>query len=196
MKQKLFFAGSCLFALILGIVIGCAWGNIPFFTLDPQINLLDVLGFLLSLVSLTVTVFIAVNVTKILQSNQAITSYLASELGELIDLVRIVHKVIADAYSSGSFTPEKRDALMFAFYKMELKLGSFEIQLMAAFPKAGGLVETLKRACFEYKNYLTDGELMLSSCNQVSALCYKDCETQHSKVETAIKTALQKMHRL
>lgn len=196
MKQKLIFAGSCLVALILGIVIGCVWGNIPFFTLDPQINLMDVLGFLLNLVSLGVTVFIAVNVTKILQSNQAITSYLASELGELIDLVRIVHKVIADAYSSGSFTPENRDALLFAFHKMELKLGSFEVQLIAAFPYAHDLVGALKQACFEYKNHLTDGELMLSSCNQISAICYKDCETQHSKVETAIKTALQKMHRL
>ncbi len=189
-KDKALIVGKYLAVLVIGIVVGCIWGNVPFLTLDPSVSIAD-------LASLAITVFIAVNVTKILQSNQAITSYLVSELGELIDLVRIVHKVIADAYSSGRFTPENRDSLLFAFHKMELKLGSFDAQLAAAFPKkADDLIQTLKKACFDYKNHLTDGELMLSSYNQVSAICYKDCETQQSKVETVIKTALQKIHRL
>lgn len=190
MKDKALTLGKYLAVLVVGIVVGCVWGNVPFLTLDPNVSIAD-------LVSLAVTVFIAVNVTKILQSNQAITSYLVNELGELIDLVRIVHKVISDSYFSGSFTPENRDALLFAFHKMELKLGSFDTQLAAAFPKKpDDLIITLKQACFAYKNHLTDGELMLSSCSQVTANCYKDCETQHSKVETVIKTALQKIHRL
>jgi len=197
MKQKFLYATLCGLSLILGIVIGCVWGNVPYFVLDPQINLIDVLSFLMSAIALFVTIFIAVKVSKILQSNQAITSYLADELGELIDSVKIVHKVVADAYSAEIFTPEDRDALLSKFHNMELKLGSFETQLTAAFPEtANSVIDALKKACFDYKNNLTGGELMHSSCTQISNNCYKECNTEHSKVETAIKTALQTIHRL
>lgn len=197
MKQRLILAGVCLLALILGIVIGCVWGNVPFFTIDPQISLMDVLGFLLNSLSLAVTVFIAVNVTKILQSNQAITSYLASELDELIILVKTVHKIMTDAYSAKSFQEQNRDALIHAFYDVELKIDSIESQILAAFPKeAPEIMESLKQAFFTYKNFLTGGEVMLSSFILVSDAWYKDCQTQHIKLETVIKKTRLTVHKL
>ncbi|MFH1711909.1 MAG: hypothetical protein ABH846_01585 [Patescibacteria group bacterium] len=120
-----------------------------------------------------------------------------NELGELIEQVKAVHKVIADAYSAGSFTPVNRDALMFAFHNVELKLGSLEAQMSAAFPKKSvDIIQSLKNSCFDYKNHLTGGEIMLSSFDQVSDACYRECCTQQSKIETVIKTTLQKVHKL
>lgn len=190
MNERVFNIGAYVLILIVGIGIGCVWGNVPYLTLDPQVSLTD-------LVSLAVTVFIAVKVSKILQSNLGITTYLINELGELIEQIKAVHKVIADAYSAGSFSASDRDALMFAFHNVELKLGSLETQLSAAFPKKSvKITQSLKNACFDYKNHLTGGEIMLSSFDRVSDNCYRDCCTQHSKIETVIKTTLQKVHRL
>ncbi|MFA4845440.1 MAG: hypothetical protein WC654_02690 [Patescibacteria group bacterium] len=69
--------------------------------------------------------------------------------------------------------------------------------MSAAFPKKSvDIIQALKNGYFDYKNHLTGGEIMLSSFNQVSDACYRDCCTQHSKIETVIKTTLQKIHKL
>lgn len=190
MKNWFFTTVTYVGILIAGIVIGCIWNNVPFFTLDPQINIAD-------LVNLFVTIFIAVVVAKIFQYSLAIKTYMIEELGELVDLVKLTHKVIADAYSAGSFSSTDRDKLMFAFHSVELKLGSIETQMSAAFPKRSiPIMQSLMSSYLDYKNHLTGGEIMFSSFTQVSNTCYRDCSTQHSKIETAIKTTLQKVHKL
>lgn len=190
MKKEIFIIVTYVGTLIVGVGIGCILNNIPFLTLDPQISVAD-------LANLAVTIFIAVVVAKILQSTLAIKTYLIEELGELIGLVKLAHKVIADAYSAGSFSSTDRDKLMFAFHNVELKLGSLEAQMSAAFPKKSVVImQSLKNSYFDYKNHLTGGEIILSSFTHVSDACYRDCCTQHSKIETVIKTTLQKVHKL
>ena len=104
---------------------------------------------------------------------------------------------MADAYSSKSFQDQNRDALIHAFYDVELKIDSIESQILTAFPKeAPEVMESLKQAFFTYKNFLTGGEIMLSSFNLVSDACYKDCQTQHIKLETVIKKTRLKVHKL
>ena len=54
---------------------------------------------------------------------------------------------------------------------------------------------TLTKLLYDYKEYVTGGELMLSSFIAVNDRFYRESNTEHSKIETGLKKIIQQIYK-
>ncbi|MFA6414861.1 MAG: hypothetical protein WC217_01245 [Candidatus Paceibacterota bacterium] len=187
-------------ALGVGVVfgVGALFGfsvlHFPFIKFDSEVKIFDVLNFLLAL---GLGLWVPFIIKKAIDDNRDIKAYVVDDLKALIISISKVKDIISTAYGVGTFTTADRDSIVLAFHFLELEVSSIEEQVKISFPrKASALAAELKKLLMEYQDYLTAGELMLSSFQSINDRFHKEHGTEYSKIETGIKTLVHKIYKL
>lgn len=177
-----------------GILVGSVIKRLPYLKLDPAVNVID-LATLIATVA--IAFMIPVYVQKFIEDNRGVKASLVEELKDLLLVISRIKTIISDSHIDGNFMPKNRDDILFVFYEAELKINSIEEQFKVAYKSdCEEVSNSLKGFLFAYQDYLTGGELMLSSFTRIDDRFYKENSTEYSKIETGIKTMIQKIHKL
>ena len=184
--------GFVLF-LGIGIVLGKIISNFPYIEWDKKIEAMSVISWL---TTIGIAVAIPFLVKKGIDDNRGIKSFLIDEVKDLIQLVKSIRDVIISAYEKGKFEEADRDQVLNLFNSAQQKVGSIQQQLEISFKEDSyEVVVDMKAALSGYKDYLTGGEMMQSSFNKVSYNFYNENNSEHSKIETTLKTLIHRMHK-
>lgn len=183
-----------LIVFISGMLIDRSIKYYPFLKLDKQLNILD-FGTLLATVA--VAFMIPLYVTKIIEDTRGVKKMLVDELRELLDITEKIRNIISQSYNNGSFSSSDRDNIIHVFNNMELKVDSITSQTTEAFRGRSNLLnQKVKDLVINYQDYVTGGELMMSSFVKVEERFYRESSTEFSKIETGIKTLMQTIYKL
>lgn len=177
----------------IGVLLDRCFKDFPYLQLDPKIGILDIVTLL---ITITIAFMIPFFVTKILDDKKGIKNLLIDEVKGLIVITAGIQKVISDSHILGEFKPEDRDRINYIFHEAELKISSIQEQIDIADGDSEKIGEKLKDLLFVYKDYLTGGELMLSTFRVVNDRFYMENKTEYSKIETGLKTIIQKLYKL
>lgn len=187
-----FFLYSILF--LSGMLIDRSIRNYPVFRLDAKLNVLDA-GTLLATVA--VAFMIPLFVTKLIEDTRGVKQMLIEELKELLCITKEIRGVLNKSYLSGSFSDTDRDNIVRIFNEMEIKVDSVVSQTSEAFgSKAQRLNQDMKNLVISYQDFITGGELMMSSFVKVEERFFRESNTEHSKIETGLKTLMQTLYKL
>lgn len=192
-KQVKILAIIGIIVLLIGIVIGVFVKNFPIIEFDKKVTVLGTLTFLLTLAIGVIFPFL---IKKWIDDNQTIKIYLVKEIEQLVNEISENKKIISKSYSSGTFTSEERDSINFTFHSAELQIESIQKQFDVSFPNSLSLVEEMKDFFRSYKDYLTGGELMISTFNKVDLTFYREHSNEYNKFESHLKEMIHKIHRI
>jgi hypothetical protein len=194
MKLKIiFYIILVIVAFCFGIFVDRLFVNFPYLELDPQVGVIDVAG-------LTVGIFIALlipfSVSKLIEDKRGIKAFLVEEIKDLIQIIAEIKQVLREAHVAGVFIDKDRDKIVYTIHEAELKIDSINEQIEEAFEnKAKVTKKTLTDLLIRYDKYLTGGELILASFIKVDERYYKESNLEHSKIETGLKTLLQRIYK-
>lgn len=195
MNQKnkiLFFVGFPV-TLLLGIVIGRIIKDFPLIAWDNKVSFTSALSLI---VTVGIGVMIPFFVKKLIDDNRGIKCFLVDEIKDLIIIVSKIRDIISSAYSVSKFEVSDRDKIIYQFHAAQLKVDSIEDQLKISFKKQSPkLVAELKSCLSAYKEYLTDGEMMVSTFNKITDHFYKESSNEYSKIETGFKKTIHRIHK-
>ena len=193
-KQHLIiFIILIVIAVIAGICVGVFVKNFPILEFDKKVSALGILTFL---TTLAIGIIFPFLIKKWVDDNQTIKLYLVNEIEELVNEIKKNNTLIEKSYSNGEFKNEDRDSINFIFHSSELQIGSIQKQFDVSFPNANTIVEEMKTAFREYKDYLTGGELMISTFNKVELSFHREHSNEYNKFESHLKEMIHKIHRL
>lgn len=180
-------------AFALGAIVDRLIKVYPYLQLDAKIGILDVASLL---VTITIAVMIPFLLDKFIEDKKGIKSLLIEELKELIAIVENAKSIISEAHSAGVLTPEDKDKILNLFHEAEIKAGSFEQQVEIGFKhKYSEIKKSVDDLLFDYKDFLTGGELMNSGFIKVENSFLRQNNTEYSTLETGLKVLIQKIYR-
>lgn len=176
-----------------GICIGVYTKNFPVLEVEKKVSLIETLTFLTTLGIAFAFPFL---IEKWVNDNHSIKNYLVKEVEELISEAKINKNIIDDSFKSQTFQAKNRDDINFTFHRLELQIDSIQKQFEVSFPKSTTIVDQLKENYWIYKDYLTGGDLMISSFNKVDLQFFRKHSTEFSKFESHLKEMIHKVHRI
>lgn len=184
---------AVLVLIVIGILIGIFYKNFPLFTLDTNIEIIDVLTLI---VTMAIGVIFPFLIKKWIDDNESIKKYLVSEIEELLSVIKANKTIIEKSYREEKFTQDDRDNVNFTFHSAELQIESLEKQFTISFPNEKKLIPELKTAYRTYKDFLTGGELMYSTFTRVELPFQKNHLNQFNNFESFLKELIHKVHRM
>lgn len=194
LHNKIASAALLVIAFVVGLLIGRFWKDIPFLTLDGEVQILDIFNFLLAV---AVAFWVPIVLKKAVEDTRDVKSFLVEEIKDLLEIYYGIRKIISDSYSGGSIAPADKDKINLAFHEAEMKVGSIVSQVEISFKKrVADINPTLKDLQFNYKDYLTGGALMMSSFIAIDDQFYREHGTKFSILETGLKTLIHKIYKL
>jgi uncharacterized protein YpbB len=192
-KEKTIIGATLLLVLLGGVCIGVFAKNIPILEFERKISALEALTFL---VTVAIGIIFPFLIKKWVDDNQTIKIYLVQEIEQLITEIKENKKLIADCFSSGEFKNEDRDKINFTFHSTELQIESIQKQFEVSFPNSLKIVNDMKDSFRVYKDYLTGGELMISTFNKIELPFYREHSNEYNKFESHLKEMIHKVHRI
>jgi hypothetical protein len=193
-RRKILYGLIFFILLVLAFVSGHLWKDLPGIEFDNKVKLFEILNLLLTL---GIGVSIPLLVKKWIEDNRPVKMALCEEVKCIINKVDKIKQVICDCHASGSITKENKDNINYLFHNAEIQITSFGAQLKISFPtQSVGIMTQLKEKFNAYKDYLTGGQLMVSSFEKVDERFYRENNMEHSKIETELKTIAFQIHRL
>lgn len=190
-QQKIINSSAILIVFIFGLLVGRLWKNFPYLKFNPEINILDSVNLLVMVI---IAFMIPIFITKLIEDKRGIKIILIDETRELISIISEIKNIISSAHSSGALKVTDKDDINFKFHEAELKANSILEQIKESFVNNSPEVQgTIKGLLWNYKDYLTGGELMHSSFIKVNQHFYRENITEYYKIETGLKTLIQKI---
>lgn len=184
---------AIIILVVIGILIGIFYKNFPLFTLDTNIEIIDLLTLI---VTVAIGVVFPFLIKKWVDDNESIKKYLVSEIEELLSVIKENKSIIEKSYREESFSQEDRDNINFTFHSAELQIDSLEKQFKISFANEKQMIPDLKTAYRAYKDFLTGGELMYSTFTKVELPFQKNHLNQFNNFESFLKELIHKVHRL
>ncbi len=192
-KNKITTITIVAISFTAGIALDRFFKDFPYLKLDPKINILNLANLLVTII---IAFLIPLYITKLIEDKRGIKTFLVNEFKELIAILIEIKKIVSDAHTKGIFETCDRDKINYTFHEAELKTNSIREQIKVAFAEnADETNKNLTELLFNYKNYLTGGELMNSSFVKVDERFYRESNTEYSKIETGLKTSIQKIYK-
>ena len=176
-----------------GICVGVLVKNIPILEFEKKVSILE---FLIFLTTLAIGIIFPFLIKKWIDDNQTIKSYLVNEIEQLVNEISENEKLIEVSHKKGEFKKKDRDSINFIFHSSELQIESIEKQFNVSFPNAQKIVDEMKTEFRGYKDYLTGGELMISTFKKVELSFHKEHSNKYNKFKSHLKEMIHKVHRL
>ena len=192
-KQKIVIGIVSVLILVAGICIGVFMKNFPILEFEPKVSVLEILTFL---VTVAIGVVFPFLIKKWVDDNQTIKHYLVQEIEQLITEIKENKELISESFSNGEFKNEHRDKINFTFHSTELQIESIQKQFEVSFPNSLKVVEDMKESFRVYKDYLTGGEMMISTFTKIELPFYREHSNEYNKFESHLKEMIHKVHRI
>lgn len=193
-KSKIVVGVILSVVFIAGITIGVVWKDLPLVKFNPEIKLYEIANFLLTLV---IGVSIPLLVKKWIEDNRSVKTSLVEEIKNIINTLEKIKILISTCHSSCVIMKEQKDEINYLFHKAELQISSLDEQMKISFDKQSKkIMDNLKTKYHIYKDYLTGGELMLSSFVKVDDRFYREHNSEQTKIETHLKTVIHEIYKL
>jgi len=193
-KQKTIVLLITSVIFIGGLCIGLLWKDLPLIKFNPELKLYEIANLLLTL---TIGITIPLLVKKWIEDNRSIKTSLVDEIKNIISTLGKIKAIITSGHNDASISKENKDEINYLFHETELQINSLNEQLKIAFKsESKKIMEDLKKNYHSYKDYLTDGELMISSFIKVDDRFYREHNTESAKIETHLKTVIHQIHKL
>lgn len=193
-KTKIILGVVLFVVFCVGLTIGLIWKDLPLVKFNPEIKIYEVANLLLTL---AIGITIPLLVKKWIEDNRSVKSSLVDEIKNIIGTLDKIKTLISNCHSCSAITKEQKDEINYLFHKSELQINSLNEQLKISFePQSKIIIDKLKENYHVYKDYLTGGELMLSSFVKVDDRFYREHNTEQSKIETYLKTVIHQIHKL
>lgn len=192
-KQKIIIGVVFLLILLGGICIGVFVKNFPVLEFERKISVLETLTFI---VTVAIGIVFPFLIKKWVDDNQTIKNYLVQEIEQLISEIKENKTLIAQSFTDGEFKSSQRDKINFTFHSTELQIESIQKQFEVSFPNSLSIVEDMKDSFRIYKDYLTGGELMISTFDKIELPFYREHSNQYNKFESHLKEMIHKIHRI
>lgn len=192
-KQKIVIGIVSVLILVAGICIGVFMKNFPILEFEPKVSVLEILTFL---VTVAIGVVFPFLIKKWVDDNQTIKHYLVQEIEQLITEIKENKELISESFSNGEFKNEHRDKINFTFHSTELQIESIQKQFEVSFPNSLKVVEDMKESFRVYKDYLTGGEMMISTFTKIELPFYREHSSEYNKFESHLKEMIHKVHRI
>lgn len=192
-KQKIVIGIVSILILVAGICIGVFMKNFPILEFEPKVSVLEILTFL---VTVAIGVVFPFLIKKWVDDNQTIKNYLVQEVEQLIAEIKENKDLISKSFSDGEFKNEHRDKINFTFHSTELQIESIQKQFEVSFPNSMKVVEDMKESFRVYKDYLTGGEMMISTFTKIELPFYREHSNEYNKFESHLKEMIHKVHRI
>lgn len=193
-KYKIIICVLLAVLFLGGLTLGLIWKDLPYVKFNNEIKLYEVANFLLTL---TIGITIPLLVKKWIEDNRSVKSCLVEEIKNIIATIDNIKSIITTCHSSAKITKEQKDEINYLFHKSELQINSFDEQLKISFQsQCKRIMDKIKEKYHGYKDYLTGGELMLSSFDKIDDRFLREHNTEQSKIETYLKTVIHQIHKL
>jgi hypothetical protein len=192
-NQKIVIGIVLILILLGGICVGVFVKNFPILEFERKISVLETLTFL---VTLAIGIIFPFLIKKWVDDNQTIKNYLVQEIEQLISEIKENKTLIAQSFTDGEFKSEQRDKINFTFHSTELQIESIQKQFEVSFPNSLKIVEDMKDSFRVYKDYLTGGELMISTFVKIELPFYREHSNEYNKFESHLKEMIHKIHRI
>lgn len=193
-KSKLIL-GLILFVFFaIGLTIGIIWKDLPIVKFNPEIKIYEVANLLLTL---AIGIAIPLLVKKWIEDNRSVKISLVDEIKNILSTLNKIKLLLDNCHKCSTITKEQKDEINYLFHESELQINSLNEQLKISFdPQCKKIIDKLKENYHIYKDYLTGGELMLSSFVKVDDRFYREHKTEQSKIETYLKTVIHQIYKL
>lgn len=193
-KSKLIL-GLILFVFFaIGLSIGIIWKDLPIVKFNPEIKIYEVANLLLTLI---IGITIPLLVKKWIEDNRSVKISLVDEIKNILSTLNEIKLLLDNCHKCSIITKEQKDEINYLFHESELQINSLNEQLKISFePQCKKIIDKLKENYHTYKDYLTGGELMLSSFVRVDDRFYREHKTEQSKIETYLKTVIHQIYKL
>ena len=192
-NQKVTIGLVIISILLIGVCIVVFVKNCSILEFERKISISETLTFL---VTLAIGIVFPFLIKKWLSDNQTIKNYLVKEIEQLIFEIKKNKNLIAQSYTSGEFKSDHRDEINFTFHSTELQIESIQNQFKVSFPNSMKIVEDMKDSFRVYKDYLTGGELMISTFNKIESRFYREHSSKYNKFESHLKEMIHKTCRI
>jgi len=193
-KNKIIVCVLLLIAIITGLVVGLIWKDLPLVKFNSEIKLIEVANFILTM---SLGIVIPFMVKKWIEDNRSVKAVLVDEIKNILSTLNKIKTIIDNCHTNQSISKEQKDEINFLFHETELQISSLEEQYKISFSsKQNSIISTLKTKYFEYKDYLTGGELMLSTFTNVDSRFYREHKTKFYQIETCLKLSVHSIHKL
>lgn len=194
-KPRKFILGLMgIWCIALGMYLSSFYTDFPYLTLDNEVNVIDAATLFFTIF---IGLMIPIWVQKIMEDTKGIKVFFVDEMKELIQIFEALPSLLSESYSLGKFKKEDRNKIIHVFHDAEVKIVSIEAQLNVSFKKESvELCKKMKELLLAYKNYLTGGELMVSTFNKIDERFYRENKAEYNKLASGLKVLIQDIHRL
>jgi hypothetical protein len=148
----------------------------------------------------TLTFFIGILIPffikKLIEDNRSIKIILIDDAKEILNILSSINSNIKNEQCNEPVASNTKDSINYTFHLAELKIDSLNSQLSISFVNdQKKIIEPLKLKYFEYKNFLTGGEFMVSTFKNSDEFIRKN-NIQFSMFDLAVKEVIHKISKL
>ncbi|MGN6212237.1 hypothetical protein [Parafilimonas sp.] len=192
-KAKLFIAILIFLFFLIGLITGLIWKDIPYIKLNHEVKVTECLSII---VTLGIGIFIPLIVKKWIDDARSVKTYLVDELNSVLSTVNLIKLKIKESFDKGTIGKDEKDEINYLFHTAELQITSFKNQLKVAFPnQEKKLSQKLSETYNLYKDFLTDGPLMVSSFTKIDDRFYREHNQESMKLDSLFKTIIQQIYK-
>jgi hypothetical protein len=192
-EKTIYIVGICVWSVIC-VGFGVIWSDVPHVRFNNEIKIYEVLNIA---ITISIGISIPLLVKKWIDDYRPIKSMIIDEIKETLLSLKEINTIISDCHKSDEIKQSHKDQINYIFHKSELQIESLKEQITVSFKaQSSAIIKDLKESHNKYKDYLTDGELMLSSFNKVEVRFFREHNTEFSKIERYLKTLIHRIHKL
>lgn len=182
-----------LFIFIVCFIISNIIVKFTGFEIDYHIRLYEIMYFALTFF---IGILIPFYIKKLIEDNRSIKSILIDDAKDLLNGLSSINTNIRKEQQVEPVSSTTKDNINYCFHLAELKLDSLDQQLSISFSNdRKKIIEPLKKVYFDYKNFLTGGEFMVSTFKN-SDKFIRENNVNFSDFDLAVKKAIHKISKL
>ena len=177
----------------LGFVLGLSQKHIPYFKFDLNINVVDLLSLITTIV---IAVLIPLWLQKFLRDKRDIKSLIMNEVLELIEILSEIPSMFTDDLRNNGFGQKDRNKVNSIYHQAEIKISFIQSQLKTSFGiSSKKLIKQICGGFRDYKHYTTGGELMKKDFF-LNDKFKRNHNTEYTKLIRILKNAIHDVHKL
>lgn len=168
--------------------------DLPFVRFNSEIKIYEVLNIF---ITISIGVSIPFLVKKLIDDYRPIKNMIVDDIKDILLSLKEINTIISNCHQNNKIDQSDKDRINYIFHKSELQIESLKEQIDISYKnQSDRIVREIKDRHNKYKDYLTGGELMLSTFQTIDVRFFRENSTEFAKIERYLKTLIHKIHKL
>ncbi|TDE52728.1 hypothetical protein [Flavobacterium sp. GT3P67] len=185
-----------LFILLFigAVAIGYFIKSYPIIEFDRKLKIYEVFNLILTA---TIGLSIPFFIKRWIEDSRHVKNNLINELKDTLSEIIIVKSKIKHCFNENAISQRDKQQIIVQFEETDLKLNCLDEQFKESYNNETKKIrEEIKTEYFNYWRFATGAEIMSENFNTVSENYYRSHNEVFNKLETKIKQAINKVHRI